>query len=58
MTTREMRPQQVEAQPESPTKATASIIPDEADPWQDQLTRIESILDRILRSLAPMVGAR
>lgn len=35
-----------------------SSLPPEADLWRDQLTRIERILDNILRTLGPMVGAR
>jgi hypothetical protein len=58
MTAREMRPHQVEAQPESPTKATASRVPDGTDLCRDQLSRMEGTLDRILRTLAPLVGAR
>ena len=42
----------------SPATATTSMVSDAADICRDQLTRIESILDNILRTLAPLVGAR
>jgi hypothetical protein len=51
MTAREMRPHQVEAQPESLTKATASRVPDGADLCRDQLSRMESALDQVSLSL-------
>ena len=44
--------------PEAPTKKLASIVPQDARDTAIQLSRIETILDRILCSLAPLVGAR
>jgi len=56
MTTRESR--LTEAAPDTLTKGCTDSLSDGTDLWRDQLTRIESILDRILRTLAPLVGAR
>ena len=55
-TTREQRPTS-EALTEPPTKATIPRIPPQADIQASQLSRIEDLLDRIVRSLAPSVGA-
>jgi hypothetical protein len=45
--------------PEAPTKKLSTIVPQDASPdTAVQLSRIETILDRILRNLAPLAGAR
>ena len=43
--------------PEAPTKKLVCSLPDGPDVGA-QLGRIETILDSILRNLAPLVGAR
>ena len=54
-----MRPQQVEAQPGTPTKKLSTDSTSDASPeTASQLSRIETILDRIVGSLAPWAGAR
>ena len=53
--TREMGP--IRAQSEPPTKATEISLPPRVAIQASQLSRMEMILDNILRSLAP-AGAR
>ena len=55
--TREQRPTS-EALTENPAGASRNMITVPTDSGQDQLSRIETILDRIVGSLAPLVGAR
>jgi len=54
--TREMRPTK-EAQSEPTTKATAPTIPPQADIQAVQLSRIEDLLDRVIRSLDVLARA-
>jgi hypothetical protein len=55
-TTREQRPTS-EALTENPAGASTDSVPPPADIQAVQLSRIEDLLDRIARSLAPLVGA-
>ena len=48
----------MEVRSEPPTKATIPRIPPQADIQAVLLSRIEGHLDRILRNLAPLAGAR
>ena len=55
-TTREQRPTS-EALTENPAGASRNMITVPTDSGRDQLARIETILDSILRSLAPLAAA-
>ena len=56
-TTREQR-LTCEALTENPAGASRNMITVPTDSVRDQLARLEDALDRILRILAPLVGAR